>query len=779
MPTRVDVPGMGIVEFPDGMTDAQISAVIQKNTTPPPSRMATFGNALMKGAAGFGDMIGNGLVNTANLGIAAAGTTGRLLGAKASDMPDLIPADALSGYKKIGESTGLIKQEREPQDMTGRLIDVTGQVIGGGGINPVAAGRSLARGAVLPVVRDLAAAAAGGIGSGLASEAVRNVNTGNETVDRLIKVLAPVAGGAVPSAVLASRGTAGDRASAALNGVTEEQIRQAKAIQEKARIAGTPVTGYEAVQGVTGINPKMQTQQRVTEQSDAGGRLITPIMQQRPANNAAYFERVAGGISPAEKYPDVLAGLLKKSAEDSITSAQKDRTAAVSPSYQQQRNSDRGVLALQDAIPQISARLENRLASRADARQQTGQIIGRENEMRIGAENAIPVPGQPRFPSRYTLQNERAVEAAKAIPDFDAVARQRAAQVAEAERTLSVAQDALASKNLPYITNKVRGFLGTLDSDIRLAGPTTEGKILKAFRDEIAPEGKPIILPSQLESVYRANRDKLNPGVNATSAERTQAGILQAHVSKLDKLIQEVSPAIREGRSKYAEISREKIDPMMASQVGKLTRSDEFRQQANTLLPENPLDVTPAVIERTVKTLSAQDPDITRRFIAQYLRGTFNESSGGGVSNNAFGGYQFAKKVADNPGQQANLIKAIEASGAKPAAIQDALEVFRAQGTRPPVNSATSANLSESAAMGSKMADILMRPFKTVGGAVDTWRNGMATKELAKALSDPNSVQRLQELARSNGTYNPLTQQMLAQMLLTSRQNSAPQTAGQ
>jgi len=36
MPQQIDVPGQGIVEFPDGMTDDAIAAAIQRNSAPPP-----------------------------------------------------------------------------------------------------------------------------------------------------------------------------------------------------------------------------------------------------------------------------------------------------------------------------------------------------------------------------------------------------------------------------------------------------------------------------------------------------------------------------------------------------------------------------------------------------------------------------------------------------------------------------------------------------------------------------------------------------------------------
>jgi hypothetical protein len=660
MPTRVDVPGMGIVEFPDGMSDAQIAAAIQKSTAPP-SRIGTFGNSLVKGAAGFGDMIGNGLVNTSNLLIAGYGATKGALGGK--DLPDLIPSDALSGYSKIGHATGLIKPEREPTDALGRVIDVTGQVIGGGGVNPAAAARSLSRGAVLPVVRDVVAATAGGVGAGLGAEAVRNVKTGSDTLDRTIKAIVPILTGAAPSAVLSSRGTAGDRTSAALSGVTEEQLRMAKAIQEKANAAGTPVTGYEAIQAVTGINPKMQTQQRVTEQSDAAAPL-TSMMQKRPENNAAYFERVAGGIAPKEALPDTLAGQLRTSAEGAINEARQSGNAAAKPYY--------------------------------DVARQT----------KLSPAQASATVFEPAL--------NMAIEKVRKDPLNHAYGK---------------------PANSVEVIDAAKKYLDDIGSSASMSG-----------KNSLASNAKSAALTAK------------NVGIAASPEYGTALQITADNMKNV-------------------------VEPMKNSQVGKLSRSDEFKAQAGALLPENPMDVTPSVVDRTIRTVSQQDPDVVRKFLAQYLRGTFNESSGGGVGNNAFGGYQFAKKVADNPGQKENLIQALKSSGANPAGISDALDIFRAQGMKPPVNSATTANATEAAAMGQKkMIDAILHPVSVapgyLAGKTDAWRNGMSTKEMAKALSDPNSIQRLEELARANGTYNPLTQQMLAQMILASRANSATQPEG-
>jgi hypothetical protein len=69
MAQRIEVPGMGIVEFPDGMTDAQIASAIKANMPKPaePSGAETlakqtgFGEAMMVGAGRKTDAILNGI----------------------------------------------------------------------------------------------------------------------------------------------------------------------------------------------------------------------------------------------------------------------------------------------------------------------------------------------------------------------------------------------------------------------------------------------------------------------------------------------------------------------------------------------------------------------------------------------------------------------------------------------------------------------------------------------------------------------------------------------
>lgn len=732
-------------------------------------------NGIPKGAAGIADTLTNAPENVWNLSKMAFGTAAGMAG-----RPDLVPTVTAppERAKNILTKIGLIRPEAEPTNAVGRVVDMAGQAVGGGGVNPAAATRSLSRGAILPVVRDVTASLASGIGAGVGQELASNIDTGSESANNALRIAAGMAGGTAPGALLASRGTAGDRTAAALKGVTPEQLQLAAALQAKARAQGSPVTGYEAIQAQTGLNPKMQTQQRIAEQSDSAAGTLTPMMQARPAANAALAENAFKQVAPIESRPDALAGLLQQGATDAIKTAHQKRSAEAGPLYQAQRRSDAETMALQEALPQQASTVADRMAARNKAAQLEGQQLSYANEQDRLAGQWSPVPGQPTFPKRYAPQNDRSIEAIESLPDFQAARMDRLGELQRAEASLHASQDALAAKNQPAVSAKVSSYLADLDQRIKLAGPTAEGKILQKLRDEIAPDGQPILYPSQLESVYKANRNKTQLNPIPTSEEKTVAGVIGPSVSSLDDLIKSISPDIAAGRAKYAELSRDYVSPMERGQIGKLTRSDEFPTQASVLLPEKPMDVTPQVVGNTVRTIDQEAPGVPARFLAQHLRGTFNESNGGGISNNPMGGYQFAKKVADNPMQRENLIEALRASGKSPTPLIDSLDIFQAQGMKPPVNSATASNMAEGTLMGGNgPLDLITRPLSATARASDAWRNGWATKELAKALADPESVQRLQDLARTNGSYSPLKQQLLINLLLNQRNSAIPQTS--
>jgi len=624
--------------------------------SPPPSRQApslsdTFRNGIWKGAAGFGDMLGNAGVNLANLGIAGYGTAGRLLGGKAEDMPDLIPGDAASGYSKIGHDLGLIDDSKDPIDTAGRFADFGGQIMGGGGLNPAAMARSAAAGSVKPIVSSLATAGASGLGGATGQELTRDTNTGNESLDNLIKALGTFGGGMAVGGMASARGTASNRVAAATKGVTPEEWAAADELARTAAARGAPVTGYEAIQAQTGMNPKMQTQQRVAEQSDAAGGGLTQMMQGRPGANASLAGSAFDAVSPPNNFPDTLAGTLQNAAKGAIKGARDQGNAQAQPFYAKSSN-----------------------------------------------DPSVTIPSS----DWNTLSSDPAV---------------------------AWALDQTKKSPLLGVQNAQPGSLQWLDA-------------AKKFLDSHA-------------------NAQAQAGDNFPASQASKAsGLITSTVDRLN-------PDYAKARATVADNMRNVVEPMEASQVGKLSRTDDFGQQARALLPTAPADVTPQVVSRTVGTVNAQDPNIMRQFVAQFLRGQYDEASQQNTAGpNVGGGAKFAALVAGNPQQEQNLVSALTSSGANPAQMVEALKIFRAQGMKPGVNSATMSNAQELSAQAGGIGGFLKNPISNTLGILDSWRNGGASSELARALgSGGSTVETLQGLGRVNGAYDPVQQQLLANLL--------------
>lgn len=616
-------------------------------------------NGIPKGAASLVDTMTNAPENLYNLSKMATGTALTMAGR--SDLAPVVTAPP-ERAKDLLTQWGIIRPESEPTTAGGRVADMVGQAVGGGGVNPASVIRNGARGAILPIARDLTAAVASGAGSAIGQEFASKIDTGSESGNNALRIAAGMAGGSAPGMLLAARGTAGDRAAAALKGVTPEQMALAKALQDKARAAGSPVTGYEAIQAQTGLNPKMQTQQRIAEQSDSAAGTLTPMMQARPGANAQVAEGAFNQIAPVSQAPDTLAGRMASTAETAITDARQSGNAKAGPYY--------------------------------------ASTTGNPNA-RISSNDWNSLAGDPMV--------QKALTAVKNDPVYG-------------------------------VTNAPEGSVAWLDA-------------AKKWMDD------------------KSSAAQMGGENNAARMYKGATGQILGPVDAQ-------FPDYAKARGIVAQNMRDVVTPMQEGQVGKLSRSDDFGKQAAALLPEKPLDVTPQVVRKTVDTLGTVDANIVPELIAQHLRGTFNESNGGGIANNPMGGYNFAKKVADNPMQRENLIEALRASGKSPTPLIDSLDIFQAQGMKPPVNSATAANVAEGSLMGgARPLDLVTRPFSAVGRASDAWRNGWATKALAKALADPNSVERLQELARTNGAHDPVKQQLLINLLLNQQSSAIPQAS--
>lgn len=147
----INIPTVGEVNFPDGMSDDAISAAIQKNypqlSKPAPSSNTDVAiNAANKGIASLPDAILNTPNNLLNLGKAAVGTIAGMAG-----RPDLMPniTENPDLARRGMTAVGAINPNIQPQGFVQKAIDygvqgaVGGALTGGGGLARTAVGAGL------------------------------------------------------------------------------------------------------------------------------------------------------------------------------------------------------------------------------------------------------------------------------------------------------------------------------------------------------------------------------------------------------------------------------------------------------------------------------------------------------------------------------------------------------------------------------------------------------------------------------------------------------------
>lgn len=246
--------------------------------------------------------------------------------------------------------------------------------------------------------------------------------------------------------------------------------------------------------------------------------------------------------------------------------------------------------------------------------------------------------------------------------------------------------------------------------------------------------------------------DEYSKQMNAvTGAEKNASRVTWSANRQLDDFLNRVSPEYAQGSRKFEIAQNTQIQPLKNSLVGAIA---EGANAAETLMPAKPVNLYPADIKRTVELLRRKDPEAIPSWTRQQLESTFNETAQnlqGGP--NQFGGPKFAATVTGNKQQRDNLRTLVTESSGMQAwkGFEDFLDVMEAQGQRMPANSATTFNEMARQEMGAGLltkATTPITPSRLTKG-LEQWQMGNNAQKLAKLLTDPDSVNKLEELART------------------------------
>lgn len=237
----------------------------------------------------------------------------------------------------------------------------------------------------------------------------------------------------------------------------------------------------------------------------------------------------------------------------------------------------------------------------------------------------------------------------------------------------------------------------------------------------------------------------------SSSQDATKAANAWGASREIDSYLTAKSPSYAKGSRNYEVAQKTEIGPLKEGPVGQIA---EGANAAETLMPQKPVSLYPADIKRTVDLLRRKDPEALPSFVRQQLEATFNEASQnlqGGP--NQFGGPKFAAQIVGNQQQRENLKTLVTEASGKDAwrGFETFLNTMEAQGQRLPANSATTFNEMARQELSSGLASKVATPLQpsSLKKGLEEYQMGSNAKKLAELLVDPDSVNKLEELART------------------------------
>jgi len=249
-----------------------------------------------------------------------------------------------------------------------------------------------------------------------------------------------------------------------------------------------------------------------------------------------------------------------------------------------------------------------------------------------------------------------------------------------------------------------------------------------------------------LDAQYTRFTDPLAGSLDKTKAKNAFGGSRE-----LDSYLTSKSPTYAQGSRNFEVAQKTQFDPMRQGPVGQIAEGNVGR---DVLMPPAPISLYPADIKRTADLLRRKDPNALPDWTRQNLEGIFNETTQNlATGQNQFGGPKFAATIAGNKQQRDNLRTLVTETGGMQAwqGFEKFLDVAQAQGQRMPANSATAFNEMIKNELGTGVVSKALTPFKpsNLVAWAENLQLGRNADMLAKMLTDPDSVAKLQELAKT------------------------------
>lgn len=274
---------------------------------------------------------------------------------------------------------------------------------------------------------------------------------------------------------------------------------------------------------------------------------------------------------------------------------------------------------------------------------------------------------------------------------------------------------------------------------------------------------------AKLDSIRKDFRDRMKQQQFGEAAiPKNSASVMNSILTDMRKTLAKSSTEFVQGNELFQKISREVIDPLMASGLGKVAGKGFDAQSVPKLeralsVVSNYKEVRPATIRKVAEELGKIDKDVFPQMVRVMLDVKFDKAAEDLISGPQRNiGAKFRKSVYGTPQQKANLEEAVKQSaklqGKNPEVVwrgfDKMFKVFEATGRIPAFGSPTqprqqlAQELRSSKAAGT-MEAASTAPLQAPANRLRDWLMAGRYRELANILTDENSVEKLIELSKT------------------------------
>ena len=275
-----------------------------------------------------------------------------------------------------------------------------------------------------------------------------------------------------------------------------------------------------------------------------------------------------------------------------------------------------------------------------------------------------------------------------------------------------------------------------------------------------AQPAAPAVPITDIENLDRARkyfRDRLDlPQIGQDAITKEQGAAVSSVLDQLDRLMEASSPEFAAGKARYADLSRNVVQPVAEGPLGGVAAAKDTTAAGNAILPQNPLVGSEGETADAVRRLVAEDPDTTSALVRQIMGDRYAKAATETQAGSRdFAGAKFHKDIAGNPQREATLDAVLGnlPNDVRPQ-MNELLDVLQATGRRMPIGSATAFNNAGLADLGS------LSPFatavataRTLGGNILTSASDAAKRaamrnslsSLGRMFVDPQSVELIRD----------------------------------